>query len=228
MAVAEGHQESHEGDHGHHSFEITRDDLFKPYKPSRFERYILPFIGNLVDKPVTLFREQIVERIPRKKFYYYHQRFVRVPEIDSCRVDDKICITEANEQFHRDRLVDANIVRILRQRVNECKKWYDRDYEDMDRFCKPYIKEHEEAATNFFIKYGELYHWSDVRDAFMKQKHRMLWEREHGPIGPKSEPSSGDKEADNAVSLLRRFHAHVNLPKELRRSYQSAFAYDVA
>lgn len=50
------------------------------------------------------------------------------------------------------RLVDANIVRILRQRVNECKKWYDRDYEDMDRFCKPYIKDHEEAATNFFIR----------------------------------------------------------------------------
>lgn len=44
----------------------------------------------------------------------------------------------------------------------------------------------------------------------------MLWEREHGPIGPKPESSSGDKEADNAVSFLRRFHAHVNLPKELR------------
>ncbi|KAL5104299.1 NADH dehydrogenase ubiquinone 1 beta subcomplex subunit 10 [Taenia crassiceps] len=185
MTVAEGHQADRHDDHGHHSFEITRDDLFKPYKSSR---------------PVTLFRERIVERIPRKKFYYYHQRFARVPEIDSCRVGDRICISEANEQFHRDRLVDANIVRILRQRVNECKKWYDRDYEDMDRFCKPYIRDHEEAATNFFIKYGELYYWSDVRDAFMKQKHRMLWEREHGPIGSKSEPSSGDKEADNAIS----------------------------
>ncbi|CDI97196.1 NADH ubiquinone oxidoreductase subunit 10 [Echinococcus multilocularis] len=211
MSLAEDCHEIHHENHDHHSFEITRGDLFKPYKPSRLEKYLFPFIANIIDKPVTLFREQIVERIRRKKFYYYHQRYARVPEIDSCRVGDRVCITEANDQFHRDRLVDANIVRILRQRVNECKKWYDRDYEDMDRFCKPYVKDHEEAATNFFIKYGELYYWSDVRDAFMKQKHRMLWEREHGPIGPKSGPDSGDKEADNAVSFLRRFHAHPPL-----------------
>ncbi|VDM25086.1 unnamed protein product [Hydatigera taeniaeformis] len=216
MTAAEEANEDHHQGHGQHSFEITRDDLFKPYKPSRFEKYLFPFLGSLIDKPVTLFREQIIERIPRKKFYYYHQRFVRVPEIDSCRVGDRICVAEANSQFHRDRLVDANIVRILRQRVDDCKRWYDRDYEDIERFCKSYIKDHEEAATNFFIKYGELYYWSDVRDAFMKQKHRMLWERDHGPIGPKSESASGDKEADNAVSVLRRFHANVNLPKELR------------
>lgn len=63
---------------------------------------------------------------------------------------------------------------------------------------------------------GELYFWGDVRDAFMKQKHRMLFERENGPIGPKKKAESGDKEADNAVSVLRRFHGHFNLPKELR------------
>ncbi|EUB56270.1 Vacuolar protein-sorting-associated protein [Echinococcus granulosus] len=158
MSLAEEHREDHHENHDHHSFEITRDDLFKPYKPSRFEKYLFPFIANIIDKPVTLFREQIVERIRRKKFYYYHQRYARVPEIDSCRVGDRVCITEANNQFHRDRLVDANIVRILRQRVNECRKWYDRDYEDMDRFCKPYVKDHEEAATNFFIKFDLINH----------------------------------------------------------------------
>lgn len=50
------------------------------------------------------------------------------------------------------RLVDANIVRILRHRLDACKRWYDRDYEDMARFCAPYEKDHEEAAVNFFIK----------------------------------------------------------------------------
>lgn len=54
--MAEERKENQHEDHSHHSFEITRDELFKPYKPSRFEKYLFPFIGNLVDKPVTLFR----------------------------------------------------------------------------------------------------------------------------------------------------------------------------
>lgn len=33
----------------------------------------------------------------------------------------------------------------------------------------------------------------DVKDAFMKQKHRMVWERRHGPVG------SGMKQPDNVV-----------------------------
>ncbi|KAM7533156.1 hypothetical protein Aperf_G00000119474 [Anoplocephala perfoliata] len=207
------HNEEHHESHDDHYFEITREDLFKPYKPSVFEKYIFPFIGGLIDKPVTIFKEQIVDRIPRKKFYYYHQRFSRVPEIDSCEVDDRVCITEANDQFHRDRLVDANIVRILRQRVDDCRKRYYRDYEDMDRFCAPYYKDHEEAATNFFIKYGELYFWSDVRDAFMKQKHRMLFEREHGPIGPKvlvSVEQSGISGSSASPPCLYDFNYLVN------------------
>lgn len=32
---------------------------------------------------------------------------------------------------------------------------------------------------------GELSTQADVRDAFMKQKHRMLWERDNGPVGDK-------------------------------------------
>lgn len=35
---------------------------------------------------------------------------------------------------------------------------------------------------NFFIKYGELGSEADVRDAYMKQKHRMIWERRHPEI----------------------------------------------
>lgn len=40
----------------------------------------------------------------------------------------------------------------------------------------------EENELNFFIKYGELGQEGDVRDAYMKQKHRMIWERRHPEI----------------------------------------------
>ncbi len=48
----------------------------------------------------------------------------------------------------------------------------------------------EEAFTNFFIKYGEMPHWHRVEDAFMKQKHRLIWQRRHGEVGTgmKTEP----------------------------------------
>ena len=90
---------------------------------------------------------------------------------------DSVCIHEANSQYFRDRfvnlrnffvrlglfvnldaffcpyrLVDATIVLILRRKYESCKKWYGRDFEDRDRFCKTYFDEHNEAATNFFIK----------------------------------------------------------------------------
>ena len=40
----------------------------------------------------------------------------------------------------------------------------------------------EENELNFFIKYGELGGEADVRDAYMKQKHRLIWERRHPDI----------------------------------------------
>lgn len=40
----------------------------------------------------------------------------------------------------------------------------------------------EEGELNFFIKYGELGSEADVRDAYMKQKHRLVWERRHPEI----------------------------------------------
>lgn len=30
---------------------------------------------------------------------------------------------------------------------------------------------------------GDLGAYGDVRAAYMKQKHRMVWERRHGPVG---------------------------------------------
>jgi NADH dehydrogenase (ubiquinone) 1 beta subcomplex subunit 10 len=30
---------------------------------------------------------------------------------------------------------------------------------------------------------GDLGAYGKVQDAYMKQKHRMIWERRHGPVG---------------------------------------------
>lgn len=44
------------------------------------------------------------------------------------------------------------------------------------------VEDVEESELNFFIKYGEIGQEGDVRDAYMKQKHRMIWERRHPEI----------------------------------------------
>ena len=36
------------------------------------------------------------------------------------------------------------------------------------------------AQRNFYIKYGDLPVWAGAKEAFFKQKHRMVWERRHG------------------------------------------------
>ena len=43
--------------------------------------------------------------------------------------------------------------------------------------CREMIEEYLEAYTNWFIRYGELGHFATAVDAYMKQKHRMIWER---------------------------------------------------
>jgi len=48
--------------------------------------------------------------------------------------------------------------------------------------CVTYIEDFELAELNNFIKYGEMGSEADVRTAYMKQKHRMIWERRHPEI----------------------------------------------
>ncbi|CAD7079185.1 unnamed protein product [Hermetia illucens] len=57
----------------------------------------------------------------------------------------------------------------------------------------PPLKEiYEKAATNWFIKYGDLGGYGDAKTCYMKQKHRLIWERRHGPVG------SGMKNAEGS------------------------------
>ncbi|XP_071438554.1 NADH dehydrogenase [ubiquinone] 1 beta subcomplex subunit 10 [Hetaerina americana] len=136
-------------------------------------------VATVLDTPVVWFRESIVE--PNRSTYnWYHQKFRRVPTIDECYTDDIVCQMEANLQFKRDRLVDSDILNILRLRFEDCTL-----YEKPNSLekCKGLLEQYEKAAENWFIKYGDLGGYGGAREAYMKQKHRLIWERRHGPVG---------------------------------------------
>src|SRR5690348_13524111 len=75
-------------------------------------------------------------------------------------------------------MVDGFILQVLRQRVDRCMLYNNPDHSP----CVKTIEDMEESELNFFIKYGELGAEADVRDAYMKQKHRLIWERRHPEI----------------------------------------------
>ncbi|VDK67961.1 unnamed protein product [Litomosoides sigmodontis] len=140
---------------------------------------LLYYIHKAVDAPVTWFREKIIEPMNDKyRSPYYHRKLNRVPGIDDCAVDDLSCFYEANTQFRLDKLVDQNILDILRLRLSRCMDYNAPNFVP----CAKLIDDVEESELNFFIKYGEIGQEGDVRDAYMKQKHRMIWERRHPEI----------------------------------------------
>ncbi|CAL8092461.1 unnamed protein product [Orchesella dallaii] len=130
------------------------------------------------DRPTTWFRKTIVEP-NQQKYPWYHRQFRRVPTIDQCYTDDKACLYEADQQYMRDRAVDSEIINILRYRMDDCVR---EEYPDYEK-CFPLKEAYEQAAENWFIKYGDLGGVHNVVSAYMKQKHRMLWERRHGKVG---------------------------------------------
>lgn len=145
-----------------------------------YNRFFSKFFS-IIDGPATLFREKVVEPFHGKhKNYYYHRRFRRVPTIDECEVNEETCFYEANEQFKRDKAVDSEVLNILRQRRLECEFYYAADAE---RYCQKQSDDYTEAETNWFVKYGDLGAAGNVVHAYMKQKHRLIWERRHGPVG---------------------------------------------
>jgi len=133
----------------------------------------------IFDSIPTFFREKIVEPLrDRYRLPYYHRKITRAPGIDECGVMDLACYYEANEQFRLDKMVDGNILAILRHRLNRCVEYHNPNFQP----CVNVIEDVEENELNFFIKYGELGSESDVTDTYMKQKHRMIWERRHPEV----------------------------------------------
>ncbi|KAJ6216917.1 hypothetical protein RDWZM_008074 [Blomia tropicalis] len=141
---------------------------------------LMRVISKFIDGPTTWFRESVVEKFRGPPYPYYHRKFNRVPTIDECYTDDMGCLYEANEQYKRDRKVDFEIIKILKQRYFRCS-YFERivnDFEyDFDKICVKEKEDWKKAELNLFIKYGELGPYSTVVAAFMKQKHRLIWER---------------------------------------------------
>lgn len=116
----------------------------------------------------------------QKNYPWYHQKFRRVPTIDQCYTDDVVCQFEADQQFKRDRLVDSEILNILRQRFEDCVHYESPDHKTK---CVDILETYNKASEDWFIKYGDLGYYGAAKAAYMKQKHRMVWERRHGPVG---------------------------------------------
>lgn len=139
------------------------------------------YIARSFDKPVTWFRKTVSEPLQDKyKRPYYQRHLSRVPEIDTCPVNDQACIWEANEQFRLDRGIDHQIVSILKYQFERCAIQHGKTTGISK--CTKALEEYEDADLNYFIKYGEMALSADVRDAYMKQKHRLVWERRHPEI----------------------------------------------
>jgi len=56
----------------------------------------------LITIKLRLQLEKFVEKT-RQDYPYYHRKYPRVPTVDQCAYNDHVCLTEANEQFLRDR-----------------------------------------------------------------------------------------------------------------------------
>jgi len=162
------------------------------------ERFIL-----WTQKPVTWFREKIVE--PNRSYYpWYHRQFRRVPEIDQCYTDDYKCFFEADMQYKRDKMVDQEVVEVLKRRKDAC---YAYEGPDAREKCAPIYEDFLTAVDNYFIKYGDLGYTANVKTAYMKQKHRLVWEKRYGPVGTGNIPIEERRKMEEAEMKKARLAA---------------------
>ncbi|KAG9510309.1 hypothetical protein GZH46_01155, partial [Fragariocoptes setiger] len=141
-------------------------------------RKLLNLFISAIEGPADWVRENIVEPNRGEKYYWYHRKFPRVVPIDECYTDDYVCIYEANLEFLRNRRVETEILRILKSRVYDCIYWNKGKHGSGGvYYCQDLQDQYEKAELNYFIKYGDLSFAANVGHVFMKQKHRMIFER---------------------------------------------------
>lgn len=155
-----------------------------PFEP-QWDKYKSPavivsrFFADLFRKPAYWIRENIVEPNRGPKYYWYHKKFGKALPIDECYIDDRACMYEADLEYKRTRIVDKQVLELLRYRRDNCDVWYfsTRDVEYMSDYCKELSDTFDREELNFFTKYGDLHGKATVLQAFNKQKHRMIMER---------------------------------------------------
>lgn len=137
--------------------------------------------------PGDYIKTNILPKLRGPEYPYYHRVYKRVPTVDECKADDRICIIEADAQYKRDRHVDKYILDILRKRKNECIVHWQPDHEFK---CQKEMKDEMEAERNWQMQHGDMGISNCSLHAFYKQKHRMVYERRHGPVGYGRKPPS--------------------------------------
>ncbi|CAF0822765.1 unnamed protein product [Didymodactylos carnosus] len=127
--------------------------------------------------PVEWFHDNVVERLRGPSYPYYHRKFNPVKTIDECEIDDKVCFYEANQAYERDKRIDTIIIDILFTRAARCSIYEGKL--DADTTCRKELDDLFQARCNYYQKYGEMGVPHSVIDAYMKQKHHMVYMRRH-------------------------------------------------
>lgn len=135
--------------------------------------FIQTVFNYVIDAPVTFVREWIERQQAKNKSYYYHQKFRRVPDVSECLEGDYLCFYEAEAQWRRDRLVDQQIVEIVRERLGACKQ---REGPNQFQNCAKEAEQLAQVTKAYQERYGDLGVHGNARTCLMKQKHRMIEE----------------------------------------------------